>query len=289
LPNDTKDWGLVKALVLVTISFPSVVFAQGIQEIEPDQIATLVANTSDGKPLVIHYTSDDGSCSYCVENNAYFASAAERLSDNFDFAAVTLNPWRQFFETPEGRIVTDFQADQAFPLAGVPAVMIFANGEPIRLLPIANPSLEEALETVFSAISDDQLLVRGDVSVANIPSSQLATYVTAFSADKPLLVTLSSTDEGCPHCTSGNAKVDEVSRYMSRDYVFARIDYNPWRSVGSDTQTANYLDQLGVVVDGLPTSLLFYRGKLLGTVRTNGRDLRTVLSQALPAIKEIDE
>ncbi len=284
-----KDWGLVPCIVLIATSFPLPVLAQEVREIEPDQIAPLVADSSNDKPLVVHYTSDDGSCSHCMENNAFIATAAQRLSDNFDFVAVTLNPWRQFFDTPNGKVATDFQIGQGFPLSGVPAVMIFANGEPVQLLPGANPSLDTALETAFNVISDQQVVVRGDVSVANIPPSQFETYVNAFSADKPLLVTLSSTDEDCPHCLSGNAKVDDVSRYLSSDYVFARIDYDPWQSVSEDTQTTAYLDQFAVAVNGLPTSLLFYRGKLLGTVVTNGRDLRTVLSQALPAIKEADQ
>jgi hypothetical protein len=221
-----------------------------------------------------------------VRNNAFVATAAQRLSDNFDFVAVTLNPWRQFFETANGRVATDFQAGQGIPLSGVPAVVVFANGEPVRLLQGAHPSLDTALESAFSVISEQQLVVRGDISVANIPPSQFETYVNAFSAEKPLLVTLSSTDEDCPHCLSGNIKVDDVSRFMSSDYVFARIIYNPWQSVSEDTQTAAYLEQFEIAVNGLPTSLLFYRGQMLGTVVTNGLDLRTVLSQALPAIKE---
>lgn len=287
--NGWKNGKLIAFTLVVATPFPLAVSAQEVQEIQPDQIAALVADTSDGKPLVIDYTSDDGSCSPCVENNVFFATAAERLSENFDFVAVTLNPWRQFFETPKGRVATDFQADQGFTLLAIPAVMIFANGEPIQLFPGANSSLSTTLEAVFNTISDDQLLVKGDVSVANIPPSQFETYVSAFSLDKPLLVTLSSKDEACPHCISGNEKVDDASRYMSGDYVFARIDYDPWKSVSEDTQTVNYLERLGTTAEGLPTSLLFYRSKLLGTVVTNGRDLRTVLSQALPAIKERDE
>lgn len=283
-----KAVAIILSLMLISPFGAQPIFAQNIAEVGPTDVPSLVDATTTGRPLVVHYTSDDGSCGHCVKNNVIVEDAAQRLSDNFTFVSVTMNPWRQFFDASEGQNLIDFQESQGFPLSGVPAVMVFANGQPIRMYPGANPALISSLEQAFEVISDQELVVRGDVSVAHIPPSQLEAYVAAFSANQPLLLTVSSTDVDCSHCITGNAAVDDVSRYLANDYAFARLDYNPWRSFQDDTQTTRLLAQYDVELGGLPTSLLFYKGKLMGTVTTNGQDLRTVLSQALPAIKSSD-
>lgn len=262
--------------------------AQTVLEAAPSDIPALVTATANGKPLVVHYTSDDGSCSYCVDNNAFIADAAARLSNNFDFVSVTLNPWRQFFESADGKALVDFQQAQGFALSGVPSVMIFANDQPIRMLPGGNPTLISTLEEVFEAISDQELVVRGDVSVANIPASQIETYVNAFSTDRPMLLTLSSTDKNCMHCKTGNDAIDDVSRYLADDFFFARTDFDPWQRVDDDIETKAYFAGHGENLVGLPTSFLFYRGKLLSRVITNGPDLRILLPQTLPLIAGLD-
>jgi thioredoxin-like negative regulator of GroEL len=210
------------------------------------------------------------------------------LSNNFDFVSVTLNPWRQFFESADGKALVDFQQAQGFALSGVPSVMIFANDQPIRMLPGGNPTLISTLEEVFEAISDQELVVRGDVSVANIPASQIETYVNAFSEDRPLLLTLSSTDKNCMHCKTGNDAIDDVSRYLADDFIFARTDFDPWQSVDDDIEVKAFFSLHGENLVGLPTSFLFYRGKLLSRVITNGPDLKILLPQTLPLIAGLD-
>lgn len=279
-----KTWLSFWAIVVFSFQW-QLALAQDVAEIEPSLIPELVAATAGSKPLVIHYTSDDGSCRHCVDNNAIVADAAQQLSDNFDFVSVTANPWRQFFDTAEGKKMIAFQADLGFAVAGLPAVMIFANGKPIRIIPGTAPSLADTLEQVFDVVSEQELVVRRDVSVANIPPSQILPYISALSSDQPLLFTLSSTDKKCPHCLRGNAAIADASRYLADDYAFARVDYDPWQSFLDDEPTVEFMAAYDVDVDGLPMSFVFYQGRLMGRFATNTQDLRSFLALALPTIK----
>ncbi len=271
------------ASVIVLVAQTPVEAQEGL-EIKAVEIPDRVEATSQGKPLIIHYTSDDGSCLPCIESNGHFEAAAQQLGAEFDFVSVTFNPWRQFVQSREGKMVVAYQSSKGFDLRALPSTMVFADQKPIKMLTGAIPTLGAELRTILAAISKQDSVEPQGIDVTVIPSSQFQAFVMEHSADKPVFLTLSSTDEGCPHCITGNEKVADASRFLSSDYVFARIDYNPWNSVVKDPPTMAYLKKLGTRVNGLPMSLVFYRGKLNGTVVTNGQDLRTVLSQALPSI-----
>ncbi|WP_162937893.1 hypothetical protein [Kiloniella sp. EL199] len=270
---------------LIMLCSQQFVLGQEIEGVQPNQVNKLVAEMGEGQFVAIHYTSDDGMCSYCIKNNEVFGKAAHNGINEYYFASVTLNPWRSFFESSKAKELLEFQEKIGFPLTSVPSVMVFYDGKPIRMVSGQQKNLAAILTQISEIVKIDRKRTPGNVSVDHILPSEFQDYIKDTSFDRPLVLSLSSTDAECSTCTTGNKIIDEASRYMSKDFNFARLDYNPWRSIVQDRIMKAYLKKHKVVLQELPTSLVFYRGKLSGSIRTNGQDLRTALSQALPMIK----
>ena len=105
------------AFTILILTFSSqTAYGQTVKKILPDDVKSTVEKSKNGKPLVIHYTSDDGSCSYCVDNIKTFKNAAESLSESYDFATVILNPWRRYFDSEEGAKIVEYQKSIHMPL-----------------------------------------------------------------------------------------------------------------------------------------------------------------------------
>jgi hypothetical protein len=270
---------------LILLCSQQFALGQEIEVVQPSQVNKLVTEMGDGKFVAVHYTSDDGTCSYCVKNNEIFEKAAHSGINEYHFASVTLNPWRSFFESAKAKELLEFQKRVGFPLTSVPSIMVFHDGKPIRMVSGQQKNLVAVLAQVSEIVKSDLKRTPDNVIVDHILPSEFQDYIKDMSFDRPLVLSLSSTDAECSTCTTGNKIIDEASRYMSKDFNFARLDYNPWRSIAQDRVLKAYLKKHKIVLQELPTSLVFYRGKLSGSIRTNGQDLRTALSQALPMIK----
>lgn len=264
--------------MLISLSAPS--YAQSITQLEPVEVETYVAQQSSSVFIAMHYSSDDGSCSYCVTNNGVFRAAATRLGPKFDYAEVISNPWDSFFAP--GTIISDYQNDIGYPILGLPAIIVFQNGEPIAQI---NGSHDDLFEKLNQLIGTKPLA--GDTQVTNpvvqIDPSQISDVIQSMSADKPFFLSLSSPDLGCPPCTLGNTNLRSVAANHADGWNFGQIYYNPWGSFTQDPSFLKFVQDTGTEIKGLPTSLVIYKGRIIAQV-TPTIDLDRLLSEALPKV-----
>ncbi len=269
----------------IVFAIPSKSYSQPVEELAIDHVQTRILETADTLPIAILYTSDDGSCSYCLEASTYFSQTAAALQGTYQFYTVTMNPWTDFFDTPTGQNLIAYHEDIRLPLTAVPTVVLFADEQPVRMVSASAPGQVETMRRAISIWNDQWSLPRGDISVAQISAPEVPTFVGTHRDDRPIVLTLTSTDNACRHCLAGNAFIEDASRYLSSDYAFANVYFDPWQSIQAEDDMLNFLKRLEINLSGLPTTLVFYQGQYKGSVVTLGQNLRISLSQALPMVK----
>ena len=270
------------ALLTVMLASPSS-RADTVLQTEPDAVEALVAQDHGDRLLVVHYTSDDGSCSYCLDSNAAVAPVAEALGDRFVFARVVVNPWRGYFD--EGHPVGAYQNRIGYRMAGVPAAMVFLDGQPVRLITSIGPDFAAELEQIHQLMAGQAATAPGQVSVSRVAPDGIEEFVRKSGGERPIVITVSSTDAACSHCIEANAVVDDASRHLAESYTFVRIDFDPWQSFSTDAVLADFLAAHGAALNGLPTSYLVNDGRILGQMPTLRGNLRNILVQALPGLE----
>lgn len=270
------------ALLFVMLMSPSSE-ADTVLQTQPDAVEALVAQDHGDRLLVVHYTSDDGSCSFCLDSDAVVAAAAAAPGDRFVFARVVVNPWRGYFD--EGNPVGAYQDRIGYRLAGVPAAMVFSDGQPVRLITSIGPDFATELDEIHDLMAGQATAVPGQVSVWRVSPDAIEEFVRKFAGEGPILITVSSTDTACSHCIEANEVVDDASRHLAESYTFVRIDFDPWQSFSTDAAFAEFLSAQGAAINGLPTSYLVNNGTILGQMPTLRGNLRNILVQALPGIE----
>ncbi len=270
---------------LIACGTPSKSYGQTVEELPLEHVQTRVSETADTLPIAILYTSDDGSCTYCLEANTRFAQTAEALKGTYQFYTVTVNPWRRLFDTPKGQALVAYHKEISLPLNAVPMIALFADEQPIRMVSAHAPDQPETLRRAMDIWTDQWALPRGDIRVAEISPQDVPASVRTLGNDRPIVLTLTSKDPSCRHCLTGNAFIEEASRYLSSDFAFLNVNFDPWESLRTEDDLLSFLNRIGVKLSGLPTSLVFYKGQYKGNVVTLGQNLRISLSQALPLIK----
>ncbi len=268
----------VLQIVLTTAS----VAAEPVLEIQAEEVEALVAADHGDRLLVVHYSSDDGSCSFCVDSNDTVQRAAGELADRFVFAQVLVNPWRAYFE--EGHPAAAYQQRIGYRLTGVPAAMVFSRGQPLRLITSIGPEFSAELESARDLAMQQATAPRGPVAVSRVQPDKIAAFLQQPARDRPVVLTISSTDLGCPHCIEANSVVEETSRYLADSYTFLHVELDPWQSFATDEALTAFLAAQGATINGVPTTFLVNEGRLLGQMPTLRGDLRTILVQVLPGI-----
>ena len=281
-----KFTGLFVVLFWLTVFVtPLKSHSQEVEELPLGYVQTRVLETADTLPIAILYTSDDGSCSFCLEANAQFSKTAAALAGTYQFYTVTVNPWRRLFDTAEGQELIAYHKEIGLPLTAVPAIALFADEQPVRMVSAGVADLSGVLERAMTIWKNQWTLPRGDISVAVISPQDVPATFRTHQDDRPIVLTLTSTDMSCRQCLTGNAFIEEASRYLSPDFAFLNVNFDPWQSVQAETDLLEFLNRAGVNLTGLPTTLVFYQGQYKGNVATLGQNLRISLSQALPLIK----
>lgn len=167
------------------------------------------------------------------------------------------------FEPPTS--VVEYQSRIGFPLLSVPTIVIFENGGPIGQISGRVDDWTDKLER-FAEVQNTRASQRGDSPVIRGRASDISDIAKRMSADKPLFLTLSSPDLGCPPCIIGNANVQKVAPSHANKWAFAEVHYNPWQSFGDDPALKLLMAETGFKVKGLPTSLLFFQGKYVAQI-----------------------
>ena len=85
--------------------------------------------------------------------------------------------------------------------------------------------------------------------------------VRDVSSGKPVIIFLSSSDNGCPPCVKDVAALEEAAEVFGDDYELMYSSVEPWNDIQKQTILLR-----GLKLRGLPSQVLMYRGKFLGAV-----------------------
>ena len=97
----------------------SVAYADPIRMITDNEVPELIS-TTPGK-LVIHLSSFDKNCGYCVSSNPTIDNIASEFSDKAMFVRLATNPWNNF--GPEMKKLVVF---------ALPSVFLFKDGKLVQ-------------------------------------------------------------------------------------------------------------------------------------------------------------
>ena len=92
-----------------------------IKEIKVNQVESTIKSQSFDKPLIIHFSSTDGSCRPCMYDNGGMDEASGALSETYNIAAVYFNPWRD--------INKHNHLEEKYEVKALPATTIFYKGK----------------------------------------------------------------------------------------------------------------------------------------------------------------
>jgi len=259
--SNTACW--LTHTMLAAFLFATPASAEPIVSLKPSEVEAYVVKATGEALLAVHYSSDDGSCSHCVTGNTQFRDAAAELNEGFDFAEVIANPWQTLIVPPTP--ASEFQERIGFQLLGLPAIVVFENGKPVAQINGANADLTDKLKRLLESNGPDAQTPSNDLVTRVLPS-EISIIAKSMSAEKPLLLTLSSPDLGCPPCIRGTANVRKAASLNAKGWAFAQVSYNPWRSFAQDPALQAFAKEIGTDITGLPTSLVFYKGNFVAAV-----------------------
>ena len=89
------------------------------------------------KPLLIHFTSTDGSSIHSERSNAFMKRAYNNLNEQFNFVEVIFNPW--------DKVKSKKALLKKYKIKGLPHIAIYHNNKPVSYQGGVNPSLEKGL------------------------------------------------------------------------------------------------------------------------------------------------
>jgi len=254
--------------------------------IMPAQLAHYSAKHSTQKPLVVHFSSSDKSCGYCIRDNVKVDAVIERLSDKYNFVRLDFNPWQSLNNNKP--LLDDF-IKIGKPIQGLPTTVIYyknivkvvSRGE--RRNPLA--FFGNHYDTVRGmGITDEFKKEVSNIQLPIITPSQLDHYALTQSKDKPLIVHITSQDEACVHCISSNAYIRDAYRHHKQTYDFVELSYNPWRTFNSDKHLKQHLAKYRLSLNGLPATVIYYKANISGLIRGKNSDLSKSLGAGYQAI-----
>lgn len=106
-----------------------------------------------------------------------------------------------------------------------------------------------------------------------INSEQLIEYIEKNSHDKPVVVSLTSTQKACIHCIPYNEKIINAEIEHREDFTFVQLNFNPWLSFQKDKALVEKYKKERIRLTGLPQTNVFYKGMNFKDVRGNDKYL----------------
>ena len=203
------------------------------------------------KPIVIHFTSTDGSCPHCIKNNSVFRELHKSHAKKYTFAEVIFNPWRSYqnkFKRLRGLPVTQLYLDKTEV-----AKIVGHKKNLTSVLTNAHQKIEKILSDNYS-----------DVIIQQTHTQSLPKLVSENASNKFLLVHVTSTEKACSACIKNNAFFRYAAREHSGNITFAEMMYNPYVKIKNDAALKQYLDSQKIKINGLPATLLYKNGKSIG-------------------------
>lgn len=278
-------------------------------KIEQVAIGNVLDKVSSSTGLVVlHVTSNDSACRYCIDSNSQYEAMVQQHPNAATYWRTDANPYRDVLKYPIAK---------SYDIKNLPVTILIENGKLVKKWEGATDASNLYSwifrGTKFDRKSDVSILVSDELYVP-IPQASMAskgvervsdalinqrikqivdstkppeTELAGLSREKKsqvirsrypvIVVSVSSYDAGCPPCIYHNQEYDDLAkRYAGRVY-FLRLIRNPWY-VRSSFAT-EYL------VDTMPMTMLFNGPTLVNQVRSvlNSADLEKLLFYKLPA------
>lgn len=259
-------------LLLLSFSFSSYAYSEEKTKPSKNSILTFPSNDfrfaikkiSQKSNLVVHYTSTDKKCSHCINNNKQITKSQKKLKDDFIFAQVVFNPWRQYLKKHKSY------------LKGLPETHIFYKGMLLARLSGYRKNLSKDIAKEFNSrkILFDAPAPRIDIDT--VTSDQLRGYIAAQKPKTRTFVHITSTSSNCIACIQNNKFFRQAAGKHNNHYNFVELVYNPYKLVSKDKKLTTIL---GKKVGGLPITYLYDDGKKLGAHNGIWPDMTTDLEK----------
>jgi len=222
-----------------------------IIKISAEQFVEDMKDLSVSKPVVVHFTSNDGSCSHCVKNNKAFRDAAAKLSGDYIFAEVIFNPWRKYLK--------NFKQ-----LGGLPNTQVFIDDSSVLSISGFKAKLARNIQREHKKISK---ILERDYSRVDIPQVSIDIFSALIKqdrGDKLLLVHITSSDTDCKACEKNNAFFRNAFRKHHKKFDFAEMIIETKTSIKDDPTLKNWLLDNNINLKNLPLTMMYQYGKPLG-------------------------
>lgn len=222
-----------------------------IIKLSAEQFVEEMKELTVSKPVVVHFTSDDGSCSHCMKNNKSFRYAATKLSGDYTFAQVIFNPWRTYLK--------NFKK-----LGGLPNTQVFIDDSSVVSISGYKAKLARNIQQSHRKISK---ILDKDYSGVNIPQVSFETYSAFIKQDrgeKLLLVHFTTSDPDCKACEKNNAFFRNAFSKHHKKFDFAEIKIDPITSISNDPALKNWILDNNIGLENLPLTMMYQYGKPLG-------------------------
>lgn len=214
-----------------------------VEVVESADLSRYLKDVSSTKPVLVHFSSTDKNCSFCIQSNASFQSAHGALKEQFHLVEVNFDPWQSFTQTYRS-------------LGGIPAVQIYHGIVPVTSVGGYKPDIAGEIKQAYAAteeiLNDDY----SDLALPQINGGELAAYLGGRKSEKPLLLHLTSAnEEACPFCIKNNLFFRAATREFSEKYDFAEMNYQSISEMKTDETLHAYLKEYKSPVGGLPVIL----------------------------------
>jgi hypothetical protein len=235
----------------------------GVENVDPDYLNTVIGSSKGF--LLLHITSSDPRCGYCVESYRPFEELARRHARQARFARVS---WERFESSFQDSFL------QRLGLSGLPVHLAYRDGQLVNRMD-GNVAIGE-LEGFFS--EDDPRQTTVDPLSPSQLQQILARHHARLAANrygetpgyKPeeLIVQFSSSDPACPECVAANSQFDDYAATIPYGRPrLIRVIFNPWRAASRNALVKKY------AIKGLPTTMQFLggteRSRVIGNILHN--------------------
>lgn len=203
------------------------------------------------KPILVHFSSTDVNCSHCLKSNKVFSDMHKQHGENYTFVEVIFNPWKSYqkrFKRIKGLPTTNLYLDK-IEMASIVGHQ--------RKLPRLVEDKHRWLNQVLNAdYSND--------SIPQISADDLDGLVNRKNDKKLLFINISSSSPECVACDKHNRLIRYGAKQLADKVTFAELIYNPHKAVKNDAALMAFLKRKKAKLNGMPVTLIFNKGKLLG-------------------------
>lgn len=208
-------------------------------------------NINSEKPVLVHFTSTDGSCVHCIKNNSEFEDAKKKLGNKYNYREVVFNPWRTYLKKHKR-------------LGGLPVVNIYIDNTELVKIIGNQKNLSDIIAKEHSEIKTILNTNYDKIEILKIESSSIKNIVEKQRGEKLLVIHITSTSSDCSACIKSNAFLRASYEQLGNRIDFLELIYDPYSTLQRDKELTAYLKINKLKVNGLPAFIFHKNGKFIG-------------------------